>query len=207
MPYLIAQSLNQISKAYGENNSILDNCHVRVAFSSNDERTAKRISDALGTSTELRAQRNYAGHRLSPWLSHVMVSRQETARPLLTPGEVMQLPPRDELVLVSGLAPIRAKKLRSYEDRNFLDRVVPAPLLSDKGYPDRPPPRPNDWSGQVRGVHIDLSRPLDREFGPAAEGGDLERQPWSPDEPHRSDPQGTDIERTLADDEIDTTPH
>ena len=93
-------------------------CPHRV-FVSNDERTAKRISDALGTATELRAQRNYAGHRLSPWLSHVMVSRQETARPLLTPGEVMQLPPADELVLVSGLAPIRAKKLRYYEDRNF----------------------------------------------------------------------------------------
>ena len=52
--FLIAQSLNQISKAYGENNSILDNCHVRIAFSSNDERTAKRISDSLGTATELR---------------------------------------------------------------------------------------------------------------------------------------------------------
>jgi type IV secretion system protein VirD4 len=46
-----------------------------------------------GTATELRAQRNYAGHRLAPWLGHLMVSRQETARPLLTPGEVMQLPP------------------------------------------------------------------------------------------------------------------
>jgi type IV secretion system protein VirD4 len=39
-----------------------------------------------------------------------MVSRQETARPLLTPGEVMQLPQEDELVLVSGCHPIRAKK-------------------------------------------------------------------------------------------------
>src|SRR5258707_6973484 len=54
-------------------------------------------SDALGTATELRAMKNYAGHRLSPWLGHLMVSRQETARPLLTPGEVMQLPPDDEL--------------------------------------------------------------------------------------------------------------
>ena len=86
--YLIAQSLNQIEKAYGPNNAILDNCHVRIAFASNDERTAKRISDSLGTATELRAQKNYAGHRLAPWLAHVMVSRQETARPLLTPGEV-----------------------------------------------------------------------------------------------------------------------
>ena len=42
--FLIAQSLNQIEKAYGEYNSILDNCHVRVAFATNDERTAKRIS-------------------------------------------------------------------------------------------------------------------------------------------------------------------
>ncbi len=49
--FLIAQSLNQISKAYGENNSILDNCHLRIAFATNDERTAKRISDSLGTAT------------------------------------------------------------------------------------------------------------------------------------------------------------
>ncbi|TGV85497.1 conjugal transfer protein TraG, partial [Mesorhizobium sp. M2D.F.Ca.ET.145.01.1.1] len=91
--FLIAQSLNQIEKAYGPNNSMLDNCHVRVSFASNDERTAKRVSDALGTATEMRAMKNYAGHRLSPWLGHLMVSRQETARQLLTPGEVMQLPP------------------------------------------------------------------------------------------------------------------
>ena len=41
--FLIAQSLNQIEKAYGLNNAILDNCHVRVSFATNDERTAKRI--------------------------------------------------------------------------------------------------------------------------------------------------------------------
>lgn len=89
--FLIAQSLNQIEKAYGPNNAILDNCHVRVSFATNDERTAKRVSDALGTATEMKAMKNYAGHRLSPWLGHLMVSRSETARPLLTPGEVMQL--------------------------------------------------------------------------------------------------------------------
>jgi type IV secretion system protein VirD4 len=75
--FLIAQSLNQIEKAYGANNSVLDNCHVRVAFATNDERTAKRVSDALGTATELRDSTNYAGHRLSPWLGHLMVSRQK----------------------------------------------------------------------------------------------------------------------------------
>src|SRR3954451_18779561 len=123
--FLIAQSLNQIEKAYGANNSILDNCHVRVSFATNDERTAKRVSDALGTATEMRAMKNYAGHRLSPWLGHLMVSRQETARPLLTPGEVMQLPSTDDLVLVSGCPPIRAKKARYYEDPRLKERVLP----------------------------------------------------------------------------------
>ncbi|QIB32941.1 conjugal transfer protein TraG [Ancylobacter pratisalsi] len=125
--FLIAQSLNQIEKAYGPNNSILDNCHVRVCFATNDERTAKRVSDALGTATEMKAMKNYAGHRLSPWLGHLMVSRSETARPLLTPGEVMQLPPTDEIVMVAGTPPIRAKKARYYEDSRLRDRLLPPP--------------------------------------------------------------------------------
>ena len=145
--FLITQSLNQIEKAYGPNNSILDNCHVRVAFATNDERTAKRISDALGTTTEMRAMRNYAGHRLAPWLSHVMVSRQETARQLLTPGEVMQLPSEEEIVLVSGVPPVRATKIRYYSDKNFKARVSPAPVLTgpNQPYGDCPPSRTDDW--------------------------------------------------------------
>jgi type IV secretion system protein VirD4 len=127
---LIAQSLNQIEKAYGPNNSILDNCHVRVSFATNDERTAKRVSDALGTATEMRAMRNYAGHRLSPWLGHLMVSRSETARPLLTPGEIMQLPPVDEIVMVAGTPPIRAQKARYFEDCRFKERIMPPPTLT-----------------------------------------------------------------------------
>jgi type IV secretion system protein VirD4 len=139
--FLIAQSLNQIEKAYGPNNSILDNCHVRVSFATNDERTAKRVSDALGTATEMRAMKNYAGHRLSPWLGHLMVSRSETARQLLTPGEVMQLPPADEIVMVAGAPPILAKKARYYEDARLQERILPPPVLAKPKNT-----RPDDWS-------------------------------------------------------------
>ena len=155
--FLIAQSLNQIDKAYGQNHSILDNCHVRVTFATNDERTAKRISETLGTATELRAQRNYAGHRLAPWLGHLMVSRQETARPLLTPGEVMQLPSDEAVVMVSGLAPIRAKKIRYFTDTNFKPRVLPAPKLQPGQYADSPAARMDDWSGMVVAITADAS--------------------------------------------------
>jgi type IV secretion system protein VirD4 len=141
--FLIAQSLNQIEKAYGPNNSILDNCHVRVSFATNDERTAKRVSDALGMATEMKAMKNYAGSRLSPWLGHLMVSRSETARPLLTPGEVMQLPPTDEIVMVSGVHPIRAKKARYYEDTRLQERILPPPVLARST--ER---RSDDWSSR-----------------------------------------------------------
>ena len=121
--FLIAQSLNQVEKAYGEKNSILDNCHVRIAFATNDERTARRISDMLGAKTEQRHQRNYAGHRLAPWLSNVMVSQQETQRPLLTPGEVMQLPAQEALIMLTSTPPIRAHKLKYFLDKSFVARI------------------------------------------------------------------------------------
>ena len=199
--YLIAQSLNQISKAYGENNAILDNCHVRIAFSSNDERTAKRISDALGTATEIRAQRNYAGHRLSPWLGHVMVSRQETARPLLTPGEVMQLPNADELVLLSGQPPIKAKKLKYYEDENFIERVITAPELADGEYHDRPEPRKDSWSGAVRSVDQRLAM-ADEEADRQAQSGGLRREPDPTDD--SGSPVAPPVPPALPLDESDT---
>lgn len=151
--FLIAQSLNQIEKAYGPNNSILDNCHVRVSFATNDERTAKRVSDALGTATELRAMKNYAGHRLSPWLGHLMVSRQETARPLLTPGEVMQLPPSDEIVMVAGTPPIRAKKARYFEDAQFQARILAPPAL------EKTAARADDWSALPLPARPDIADP------------------------------------------------
>ena len=144
--FLIAQSLNQIERAYGSNNSILDNCHVRVAFAANDERTAKRVSDSLGTATELRDSTNYAGHRLAPWLGHLMVSRQETARPLLTPGEIMQLPPSDEIVMVAGTPPIRAKKARYFEDARFKERILPPPDLIA---PRAAATMTDEWSARV----------------------------------------------------------
>jgi type IV secretion system protein VirD4 len=177
--FLIAQSLNQIEKAYGPNNAILDNCHVRVSFATNDERTAKRVSDALGTATEMRAMKNYAGHRLSPWLGHLMVSRQETARPLLTSGEVMQLPPTDELILVSGVPPIRAKKARYFEDIRLTERVLAPADVNAKGAMATP----DDWSRLPVPAANDGREAISRgepHGGDAANGG-IRREPELPE--------------------------
>ena len=202
--FLIAQSLNQIEKAYGQNNSILDNCHVRVSFASNDERTAKRVSDALGTATEIRDAKNYAGHRLSPWLGHLMVSRQETARPLLTPGEVMQLPPNDELVLVSGCHPIRAKKARYYEDPQLRTRILPPPKPSRSAEsagrsPTTRPAHSDDWAELV------VAAPPVQSDDPDNAG--IRREPELPEHKEIApEPRQSAQEFELADDDADDAP-
>lgn len=148
--FLIAQSLNQLTKAYGPNASIQDNCHIRVAFATNDEMTAKRISDSLGTKTEHKMQQNFAGHRLGLWLGHRMVTDQEVSRPLATQGEIMQLPATDELLMIASTKPLYLRKIRYYEDPNFKKLLLPPPTLRDDGtaYVDVPPKKPDDWSGR-----------------------------------------------------------
>jgi type IV secretion system protein VirD4 len=77
--FLITQSLNQLERAYGPNHAILDNCHVRIAFSTNDERTAKRVSDALWHSNR------DAGHEELRRASPVPMARPPHGQP---PGNI-----------------------------------------------------------------------------------------------------------------------
>ena len=100
--YLIAQSLNQIEKAYGANNAIVDNCHVRIAFAANDERTAKTAVRGAGHQDRAQGAAQPGRQTAPPWLANTSISEQETSRTLLTPGEVMQLPSDEALIFVSG---------------------------------------------------------------------------------------------------------
>ncbi|GAV32807.1 Conjugal transfer protein TraG [Roseomonas sp. TAS13] len=199
--FLIAQSLNQIERAYGQNNAILDNCHVRVAFATNDERTAKRVSDALGTATEMRDSTNYAGHRLAPWLGHLMVSRQETARPLLTPGEIMQLPPTDEIVMVAGTPPIRAKKARYFEDARFQERIQSPPDLTTAAA--KLNPSADDWTSRVIATaDQSATKPASGAEGDPANAG-IRREPELPEHEEIVTPPSPAQEFDILDDEPD----
>jgi type IV secretion system protein VirD4 len=146
--FLIAQSLNQLEKAYGANNAILDNCGVRFTYAANDDRTARRISDLLGQTTEKKTQKSYSGSGL--WLSNRSESEQEYGRPLLTPGEVTQLPQDDGILLVGGLLPYRARTVRYFLDRRFRDRAGrPAPDGPEEQARELVPKPTGDWEGFV----------------------------------------------------------
>jgi type IV secretion system protein VirD4 len=141
--------------------------------------------------------KNYAGHRLSPWLGHLMVSRQETARPLLTPGEVMQLPPEEEVIQISGAAPIRALKVRYYLDPRLAGRVGSPPSVATRlvGPPD-------DWGSVVAaggGAEPPMSGPVDEgghRIEPELEGIDQEAvQRSEPDADLEVDGEGDDAQQ------------
>jgi type IV secretion system protein VirD4 len=119
---LICQSLSQLEKAYGQDNSILDNAHVRLTYTANCDKTAKRISDQVGTTTLSKRTRNVSGKGLLGARS-VSEGEQEFARPLLTPDEVMRLPFDDALLTVGGVPAYRGRKLMYYLDPRFAPRV------------------------------------------------------------------------------------
>lgn len=131
---LICQSLNQLQKAYGERNAILDNCHVRVAFANNDDQTARRLSSLLGEQTLTKEQTSVSGGRFDMLKRNSSVSNIEFARPLMLPSEINRLPQSQEIILVNGMYPILADKVRYYNDKRYKAKVL-APVMLETRAP------------------------------------------------------------------------
>ena len=131
---LIVQDLSQLYAAYTKDESIISNCHIRIAYAPNKIETAELLSKMAGTATVEHTQRQYSGNRLAVVLQNVNTNEQIVSRPLLTADECMRLPPEDELVFVAGHAPIYAKKIIYYKDPEFSARcAIPAPEATGRG--------------------------------------------------------------------------
>jgi type IV secretion system protein VirD4 len=150
---LIMQSLGQLDapESYGKGNTIVESCHSRCFYTPQDPHTAQWIADALGPKTEVHQQTTFTGHRLAPWLGHVMVSDQESARPLMDAAEVGKLPASDSILFVAGFPPFKAKRLKYYEHSVLSARasIPPPKLRGERPYPYRPRPHPNPWLDRI----------------------------------------------------------
>ncbi|MEQ1808642.1 MAG: type IV secretory system conjugative DNA transfer family protein [Terricaulis sp.] len=123
---LVCQSLHHITKAYGRDNVILDNCHIVTAFAAADDDTSERISRMAGEVWELRESVTHRRPRPILGWAHGTTTSREERRPLMTPAQVRSLPRDEQIVFVSGAKPMRAKKLRFDEERVFRRRLRPA---------------------------------------------------------------------------------
>ena len=141
--YLIIQDLSQLWTAYGKDESIFSNCHVRVAYAPNKVETAELLSKMTGTATIVKRSFSRSGGLLGS-KANITASTQETQRALLTADEVMRLPaarkdahgnvvePGDMLIFMAGQTPIYGKQILYFLDPTFSVRArVMAPERSD----------------------------------------------------------------------------
>ena len=149
---IVAQSFQDIEEHYGAKQTIVDNCHVLVCFAAADTGTAGRISQMTGDATELR--RSFGRGGLFGIRRARDVTYSEGTRPLLTPGDVRELPYDTQLVFVTGHPPLRCAKVRHYEDRLFVTRTLP-PATQVPGAIDVPARPPDPWRGVRAEVDAD----------------------------------------------------
>ncbi len=114
--WLFVQDLDQLQKTYPKARSIVANCAVRQAINVQDPETAKLLSNMMGTATVRRRSEGNSGKLPLRWLSgSYQSSIHEGSRELMTPGEVMSLNPRQQLLFLQSLPVIKATKIRYYD--------------------------------------------------------------------------------------------
>jgi len=124
---LITQDLSQLHAIYTKDESIMSNCHIRIAYAPNKIETAKMLSEMTGKATVTHTQRQYSGNRLAVVLQHVNTNEQIIGRSLLEPDEAMRLPANDEIVFMAGHAPIYCQKIKYYTDPILSERIKITP--------------------------------------------------------------------------------
>jgi type IV secretion system protein VirD4 len=105
--------------------------------------------------------------------------------------------------MVSGHAPIKAKKLRYYLDANFKQRVLPPPVLADGGYADVPPARRDDWSGLAIPTVLTTAATVSVVgVGSADDGGPRQQPELSDAATYNPEPEYPASDLSLLDDDV-----
>jgi type IV secretion system protein VirD4 len=130
---LIVQTPAQLREVYGPHNSetMLKSLGARIAFPPKDFNDAKELSEELGYTTvrgRSVSRPRFASFGGKGGSRTASITLSEQRRALLLPQEVKELGPDAALIFCEGLRPIRAKKIRYFQDRRFRDRLLPAPL-------------------------------------------------------------------------------
>lgn len=132
--YGAIQDIQQLYSIYGEKETIISNCHVRIAFAPNKIETAKLLSEMGGITTIIKKSLTSSGKRTAVMLGNISETIQEVQRPLITADECMRLPsakkdkedkiiaPGDMLIFIAGQAPIYGKQILYFKDPVFLAR-------------------------------------------------------------------------------------
>ncbi|MCI5042970.1 MULTISPECIES: type IV secretory system conjugative DNA transfer family protein [Rhodobacterales] len=145
---MIAQSLAALDRIYGsEGRESLENgAGLKLYITPRDQRTVREVSAAVGSTTREAVTRMYG--RNKGILGATSTSARLEERPLLSETEARLLDPDEVIILASPQHPIKAQRIKYYDDPMFKGMVE---QQEGRGYPYPP---------SVEGV------------GPWADGGD-----------------------------------
>jgi type IV secretion system protein VirD4 len=141
--YLIMQDIAQLWSAYGRDETVISNCHVRIVYAPNKIETGEWLSKNCGTTTIIKEDISTSGHRFGAFLQNVNRAFHEVSRPLITPDEAMRLKapkknggdeiiePGEVIVLTAGHAPIKGIQSLYFRDPVFLERAKISPPVTD----------------------------------------------------------------------------
>lgn len=128
---LVLQSKAQMRATYGPDvaATVLDNCGAEVVFGTKDLALMKELSERLGYDTVESLTRS--GPRFGAWWKRDRQSQSASAqrRALMLPQEIARLGAREEIVLRAGMRPVRATRIRHYEEKRFTRLLRPAPVV------------------------------------------------------------------------------
>lgn len=131
--FLICQDTIQLEEAYGDKQTIVAGCHVRIAYAPNTSETATKLSEMTGKTTILEQSYSDSQSTTGALTGNVSVSTNKTERALMTPDEFLSMSPEDMVIFVAGKKPIYGRKIKYYEDQTLLGRAkIVAPARSDQ---------------------------------------------------------------------------
>ena len=116
----ILQDMSQLKDLYGDRaNTFIANAGVQQVFGVNDFETAKWLSQMIGQETTGFQTDSFKPGDYRSFCNFL------TGRDVLTPDEIMQMPPNVQLLRVQGQPSALAQKLRYYADPEFQGLFVP----------------------------------------------------------------------------------
>ena len=124
----VIQSPAQLRAIYGVDlaKNIITNHAVEVVFAPKEQDVANELSERFGYDTVKAFSRN-GPKGLARRVTSETVS--EHRRALMLPQEIKLLPKSKAIIFMAGIPPIVADKIVYYEDKAFLKRLLPAPIL------------------------------------------------------------------------------
>ncbi|RLQ84968.1 type IV secretory system conjugative DNA transfer family protein [Notoacmeibacter ruber] len=116
---IVTQTIPALDEIYGENTrrSLQGNAGVKLYLTPSDEKTVEELSGAVGKTTKRVVTRSRSIGR-NPFEGRSTSERTEESS-LLPEDEARRMPLDDVVLVIDAQMPIRAKRIKYFEDRTF----------------------------------------------------------------------------------------